>query len=47
VYTVFSILEKVHCEVEDEDCRSDGFRIYSTTVVMGKNGEIIKKSKFG
>jgi len=37
------MLEKEPCVANIEGCRDDGFKIYSTTVVFGKDGEIIAK----
>lgn len=41
-YHVVGILEKAFCENE-LDCREDGLKIFSTTVVFDKNGQIIAK----
>jgi hypothetical protein len=42
VVYVTGILEKSICE-DSLDCREDGLKIFSTTVVFGKNGQIIAK----
>jgi hypothetical protein len=42
VVYVTGILEKAICE-DALNCREDGVKIFSTTVVFGKNGQIIAK----
>jgi hypothetical protein len=42
VVYVTGILEKAICE-DQLDCREDGLKIFSTTVVFGKIGQIIAK----
>jgi hypothetical protein len=42
LYNVTGILEKAICE-DKLDCREDGLKIFSTTVVFGKIGQIIAK----
>jgi len=43
-FVVAGILEKVPCTPgPKEQCRVDGLKIYSTTVVFGKNGQVEAK----
>ncbi|XP_059488863.1 biotinidase-like [Neocloeon triangulifer] len=42
VFIVANLLEKVACQ-EGEECREDGFKIYSTAIVFDKTGFIVEK----